>query len=411
MGLVGGNIAWNTANQSLSQRKSNEEKNIAVVYSVILDETHPEIESGRKTVADIGSIECRLVSNIQNNELITARPMDSLVTILPIRNQTVYIQKLGSEYVYTQLSKGISPNTSSPTDTISALFPATENGKGNGKSTEYSKVQSTGINRSSANETTDLDGFGEYFEGEEGIHKLKLYEGDVLYQGRFGQSIRLSGYNNPEKTFSPTLILRNGESAINRKKDDNVIVEEDINRDNSVIVLSSNEYQLPFQPGVVDDGGSTDFETKPNSFKNYPKDLKGNQILLNSDRLVFSAKSSEMLFYSKGNYGFISDGGLSIDNKFGIAINVGDDTNITTNGRNVNINTDSGNINLGNRNLESIVRGETLVDLLSQTIDAIVKQTYLTPSGPTSLGPTNIATFNKIKSQLKTALSQLNKTS
>lgn len=411
MGLVGGNIAWNTANQSLSQRKSNEEKNIAVVYSVILDETHPEIESGRKNVADIGSIECRLVSNIQNNELITAKPLDSLVTILPVRNQTVYIQKLGSDYVYTQLSKGVSPNTSSPTDTISKLFPATENTNGGGNSNEYSNVQSTGINRSSANETSDLDGFGDYFENEEGIHKLKLYEGDVLFQGRFGQSIRLSGYNNSENSFSPTLILRNGESAINRQQGDNTIVEEDINRDGNTIILSSNEYQLPFQPGVVDDGGSTDFKTTPNSFKNYPNDLKGNQILLNSDRLIFSAKSSEMIFYSKGNYGFISDGGLSIDNKFGIEVNVGDDTNVTTNDRNINLNTGNGNINLGNQDLESLVRGETLVDLLSQTIDAIIQQVYLTPSGPSSTGPTNVAAFNKIKSQLKTVLSQLNKTS
>jgi hypothetical protein len=61
--------------------------------------------------------------------------------------------------------------------------------------------------------------------------------------------------------------------------------------------------------------------------------------------------------------------------------------------------------------LESLVRGETLVDLMTQLIEALVQQVYLTPSGPSATGPTNIATFEKIKSQLNTMLSTLNKTS
>ena len=36
-----------------------------------------------------------------------------------------------------------------------------------------------------------------------------------------------------------------------------------------------------------------------------------------------------MIFYSRGNYGFISDGYMSIDNKGGIDITVGDNINIT----------------------------------------------------------------------------------
>ncbi len=68
-------------------------------------------------------------------------------------------------------------------------------------------------------------------------------------------------------------------------------------------------------------------------------------------------------------------------------------------------------INLGDKSLEPLVKGDTLVDLLSQLIDAITQQVYLTPSGPSATGPTNIATFNKIKNQLKTALSELNSTS
>jgi hypothetical protein len=408
--MFGGNLLWNIAKSAASEIIDSRQSDIAIVYSVILDETHPEIQNGKRTIADVGSIQCRLVSDIQNDEVIFARPLDSSVTILPIRNQTVFVQKLGSEYVYTQISKGLSPNTSNAPNNISSLFPGKQKAESGAKSKKYSEVQSTGISRSSVSEVQNFDGFGDYFEQQNGIHKLKLYEGDTLFQSRFGQSLRFSGYNNSENSFSPTLILRNGESPLNRQESDDSIVEEDINRDGSTILLGSNDYQLPFQPGVVDDNGSNDFETTPQSFKNYPNDLKGNQILLNSDRLVFSAKTSEMIFYSKGNYGFISDGELSIDNKFGIKANVNDDINITTNNRDVNINSGNGNINLGNQNLESLVRGETLVQLLTELITAIEVMTVATPAGPSS-PPINVASFSKVKGQLRTMLSNLNKTS
>ncbi len=101
----------------------------------------------------------------------------------------------------------------------------------------------------------------------------------------------------------------------------------------------------------------------------------------------------------------------SIDNKLGVNVNVGDNTNYTTNDRDINFNTGNGKINLGNKELEPIVKGQKLVDILKELIDTIVAQVYLTPSGPTATGPTNLADFNSIKSRLNTILSELNKTS
>jgi len=118
-----------------------------------------------------------------------------------------------------------------------------------------------------------------------------------------------------------------------------------------------------------------------------------------------------MIFYSKKNYGFISDGGLSIDNKLGIEVNVGDNTNVKTNDRDINLNTGNGKINLGDTELEPLVKGDKWVSIMEELIDAIVAQNYLTPSGPSKIGPENVPTFNSIKSKLKTALSNLNKTS
>lgn len=405
------------SNQSVGSHY-REKTSMGVVYKIILD-VDDDILSDLEIVDElkskyIGAIQFRQsgTSSKRDEALSLALPKDKTNISIPTVNETVIIiNSPGGGYVYERIIGSPIPNLNTSTDEITSTQKK-EKAANTNTASQYSKVQSTGITRSESSlDDTDTSKLGSYFEPQLNIHKLKLYEGDYLIESRFGQSIRFSGYNNPENSFSPTLIFRNGESGQSLTSGIGNSTEEDVNRDGNIILLGSNQYQLPFQPGTVDDNGSSDFETTPQSFKDYPNDLKGNQILLNSDRLIFSAKSSEMIFYSKGNYGFISDGELSIDNKFGIRVNVNDDTNITTNDRNVNINSGNGKINLGDQNLESLVRGETLVNLLSQLVDAITQQIYITPAGPTSPGPTNVAVFQKIKSQLNTMLSDLNKTS
>lgn len=410
MALSSGRLTNVQSNQSSSQ-KSKTLGEIAIVYSVVLDDEHPLIKDEVLSAADIGAIECRPLASVQTNELVIARPKNTTNITLPIRNQTVHIQKVGSDYFYETITKGYSPNAGAASDGIQTMFPGKQKAKDGGSSKEYSNSQKTGIVKSNAEDEQDVEGFGDYFEGQEGIHKLKLYEGDTIFQSRFGQSLRFSGYNNTENAFSPTITIRNGESAINRLEDVDFIAEEDVNRDGTIIQLGSGEYILPFQPGTVDDGGTSDFETQPTSFSEYPSELKGDQLLLNSGRIILSAKNAEMIFYSKKNYGFISDGTLSIDNKFGIEVNVGDDINVLTNDRSINLNTGNGNINLGDQELEPLVKGDTLLGLMEELIDAITQQVYLTPSGPSATGPTNVATFNSIKSKLKNFLSTLNTTS
>jgi hypothetical protein len=58
-----------------------------------------------------------------------------------------------------------------------------------------------------------------------------------------------------------------------------------------------------------------------------------------------------------------------------------------------------------------MVKGQQLVDILAELIDAITQQMYLTPAGPSAVGPTNISDFGSIKSKLNNILSKLNQTS
>ena len=411
-----GNAQTMSVQGNQSSEKSRGNTFVGYVYDVVLDENNTRVtttDRAEESSKYIGAIYFRKGKDINKaeSELDVAYP-DMVLKTLPVRNEVVLIKRSASgTYFYERTGFMFTPNNSASETTLSNIFSQKESSNGN--SSEYSKIQQTGIARSTSDASKDLNGYGDYFEEVDGIHKLKLYEGDTLIESRFGQTLRFSGYNNTNNVFSPTIILRNGESPSTINNDDVITttVEEDVNRDGSIIVLGSDQYKLPFQPGTVDENGNSDFETLPDSFRNYPSELLGNQLLLNSGRVIISAKNAEMIFYSKKNYGFISDGGLSIDNAFGIDANVNDNINITTNDFDVNINSGNGRINLGDTSLEPIVKGDTLVDLLSQLIDAITQQVYLTPSGPTGTGPTNLPTFNKIKNQLKSALSELNSTS
>ena len=108
----------------------------------------------------------------------------------------------------------------------------------------------------------------------------------------------------------------------------------------------------------------------------------------------------------KGDTGFITDGQFSIDATKGINVTVDDDIFVDTKGRNLLIDITSGTIALGqDGQMEPAAKGETLVKLMGEMLDLIVQQRYLTPAGPTSPGPTNIAQFSALKSKLSSMLS------
>jgi hypothetical protein len=408
MGLQSGRVSAST---SISAGTDSGKKKLAYVYDVILDETN-EYSKNRETFSSTnGAIRFKTSdSTLKPEQLPIAYPSDKVYKSIPIRNELVEVYEVTTGYyVYRRMGKGVNPSQSGNETSISSNFIPEASQTSNVK--DYQNVEATGIAGTSQNESKKFDGYGKYYQPQNNLHNLKLYEGDTLIESRFGQSIRFSGFNNSQNLFSPTTIIRNGESPINRKVAATNSIEEDINRDGSSIVMSSDQYELPFQPGTVDDKGKSDFLTKPDSFEDFPAKLIGDNILINSGRIILSAKNAEMIFFSKKNYGFISDGAMSIDNKLGIDVSVGDNINILTNNKDIVMYTGNGSIFLGSKDLEPLVKGQQLVDILAELIDTITLQTFLTPSGPTAVGPTNLPDFGAIKSKLNNILSKLNQTS
>jgi len=145
---------------------------------------------------------------------------------------------------------------------------------------------------------------GNTFEEKSNIKPLVKYEGDVIVEGRFGNSIRFGSSvrddnNEPLNTWSkdgqngdPITILRNGQSP-SAGSVGFLPTEELINGDLSSIYLTSTQklYSLILP------------KTKYSSYKNnppiQPKEYIQNQIIIKSGRLVFSSDIDHILLSSK----------------------------------------------------------------------------------------------------------------
>ena len=390
-----------------------------VVFEVITDIGSESAKSkGLGSAIPVGGIRFRLLAdknvNVNNNEQLSiAYPIDKNIVSLPTKNETVVIHNLGGIYHYSRVGGDLTPNVNTRENLISTTFvgDGVDFGDSKGKASGYQKVSDTGISRrNKSSSKVDYDGYGEYFTSDNTIHKLKLYEGDTLLESRFGQSIRLSGYNNPDNKFYPTLTIRSGENAESKKRDVGTTTEENVNEDNNIIFLSSGERILDWVLPTENKYESTNIIWPENG-------LKGNQILLNSDRIILSAKAAEIIAVSKKGIGFITDGVYTIDATQNINITTGNsetagDINIDTFNGNIDLHSGNGLIRLGvavddeaGDGLEPAVKGETLVEILSEFMTIVAQQIFVTPAGATSPGPTNNPQINALHSKLNSMLS------
>ena len=114
---------------------------------------------------------------------------------------------------------------------------------------------------------------GKYFQEKENIRPLRPYEGDIMIEGRFGQSIRFGSTIDNDKTTHPNewshgIIPTHGEEhssigspimvIINGQKGDEQggsyeHILEDINGDDSSIYLCSDQQISNFQPASLHD--------------------------------------------------------------------------------------------------------------------------------------------------------------
>lgn len=415
-----------------ASNKAGMATDIAIVHSVIvsIDDIKPpisefdklfnEFEAGDYITQDglyYGSIRYRKPggSSEANEDLLpVAYPLKRECFQLPVVNEIVKIYNIFGKDYYEKITPENLPNFSTNPQLILVSSKQTDEGAGNGSTLgNYQETSNTGIANTTGNSAggdTIKKGFaGKYFKRNLKTHQLALNEGDTILQGRFGQSIRFSGYIHDDKdngTSHPALLIRNGESPDNQKKKVYDVVSEDINKDGTSIQITSGQYKTLYD--------STTIKVNKEANPKYPSSdqLIGDQIVVNSGRVIISSKNAETFLFSKKTFSIFTDDVVTIDSEKGLKF-ISHNGNIDISAkRNKNIilgvNT-GGKIFHGKDNADQqAILGNKLVALLGQLIDAINLMQFQTYIGPTMPGPIDKASFNKIKNELKTTLSKNN---
>jgi hypothetical protein len=339
-----------------------------------------------------------------------AFPFDKNNFTYPIEGETVIVLEIENEHFWLPYSTTLYPNYREDYKT-SESSKERKPEKSNTKSTakDYKEIKQTGTTNTpppaKKSETKK-------YKVNEKIKFLKPKEGDTIIQGRVGNTIRFSEFflTEDDKTSSPSIFIRNKQNPELDDKKIGELIEEDVNKDGTSIYLTSGKVKVPFKETIQ--------KTKV-GFKEYPSsdDLKGNQLWINSDRIVLSAKAKEFIIFGKGNTGSITDGNYSIDAAKDIYLHSDKNVTIHSSGANqIFFNSENGKIYLGKNkgegnagaDVQKMVLGGELVQILKELIEAINKQVYATPVGPTNAGPVNSFEFNMIKSKLNKLLSAKN---
>jgi hypothetical protein len=310
-----------------SKKKQNGEILVRVT-DIILDENHAQYNpnQGLNQIGTIIGNKANFDGTIEN-QIIRARPAFSAASKYPTVNEYVKAWKHitpnepAGSWVYGEVVPVwgmLSPNVSPyPTNTTSLLPPSQQ--------LDYTQIEAGGVNVVN-NEVQQIDlnspnsiSQATFIE-RSNIHPLMPYMGDILYEGRWGNSIRLGSTAKSKSIFAnpwsrsgtngdPITIIRNGQDRNANEFGAEPIVEN-VKRDLSSIYLTSTQ-SLPY-----DLSGLQAIPYKSYTISGIPKPVTPSQfvspqILLNSDRIVIDAQSNDVLVGANRSIGLF--GGTSIN--------------------------------------------------------------------------------------------------
>jgi len=226
----------------------------ARVYDIILDETHPfflKTLEGQFDPTYIGAIFWAEIGTKEGNKdidplnLNIAKPHFSSTNVLPLKNEIVTLTLAPSSNHYSKTG-GYSNHTEY------YYFPSVNiwGNAGYNPLPREADLKSPTINPGQVATPTNLEEdfnleLGTYIDENKiaSTKKMLPFEGDMLFEGRFGNSIRFGsstpqGKNNWSENDSegdPIIVISNGQSG------DREMVIENINEDASSIYMLSNQ--------------------------------------------------------------------------------------------------------------------------------------------------------------------------
>jgi len=281
-------------------------KEIGRVTDIILNSNYPDIEK-YGGLNGIGTIFFEL-NNVQNPGRGIAKPFYPQLSAYPLVNELVLLFKLPnnnigrntseeSYYYINMVSLWNHPHHNAyPNPITSTTLPDSQQ-------KDYQQTEAGSVRRVT-DESTEIDLNSPInpsqatFIERTNIHPLLPFAGDIMYQGRWGNSLRfgstakptdinaLNGWSEVGENGDPITIIRNGQPS--ESSDEGwVPITENVNDDLSSIYQTSTQ-KIPIQ--VASENYSS-YITPPETPSQYTKP----QVIINSDRLVFNAKTDSVL--------------------------------------------------------------------------------------------------------------------
>jgi hypothetical protein len=384
---------------------SIEELNLKViparVTDIVLDETHPKfIEYGRWN--GVGTINFEQVNTpeAKDVEKPIAKPffpqfksfplVNEIVLLFSLPDSNMGVQDTSKIYYYLNaISIWNHPHHNAYPNIFDGVndeeqkqdYQAIEGG-----SVRRVEDESTEINLQGDNPT------GGTFIERTNIHPILPFVGDNIFEGRFGNSIRLGSTTKSKGLYknnwsesgeegNPITILRNGQPT-DSSDEGWIPIVDNINNDLSSIYLTSNQL-IPIKASSTNYTGISD-----ENIPEFPNQYKGNQVILNSGRVLLNSTTDSILLSSKKV----------------ISLSAKSDIGIATSG---SIAIESGELKLGGSNAEQpAVLGDIFLDRLSGVmagLSAVVTSLsqepslVLTPAPATAL----IETLNQFQAAME----------
>lgn len=184
------------------------------VKSIVLDETHPRFQELGEWNG-LGAIEFNPVDNpLPAVDYPVAYPLNARDKNFPLINEIVYILSLPD----TSIGDFTSGTRSYYIDSVSIwnhphhnAYPAEPNNLPNSQQKDYVETEAGSVRRVT-DQSTEIR-LGKTFKERTNIHPLLPFEGDIIYEGRWGQSIRFGSTNYQKIGGNKTVSKSNSFSA------------------------------------------------------------------------------------------------------------------------------------------------------------------------------------------------------
>jgi hypothetical protein len=331
-----------------------------VRYCMLDDKTYPSVFKSFGEWSSIGGIFFSKINapnptkNFSTDNF--AKPLFPNNKTFPLINEIVYIIALPNNNIQSNVSSldyyyfqpvniwNSTHHNAIPDPILNSNLPPSQQ-------QDYQQT-SGGTVRRVTDGSTEID-LGKTFKEKINIKNIQPFEGDIINEGRWGQSIRFgstvnnSAIPNPwsrtGNNGDPIYILRNGQYADG--KDPWIPQVEDINKDISAIYATSTQ-NIPIQ---VSSKNYNSYQNAPTS----PDKFAGEQIILNSGRLLFNTKTDSILFSSKKTINLNSVENVNIDSPTFVV--------------------NSKNIFLGDKNAtEPVILGDTFLNDFQQLLTQLI---------------------------------------